>query len=252
MKKSTIATLSLAARSVLVVLALGFTAFPAQAHGIWFAQRSDDLALIYGEGGDDLNAAKRLPLVRQVTGYDASGKALRTSLSASGKLAVVDLRESPAVVAAVLDNGIWTKSADGKWHKKPKGEVANAVRSSLNYKYAVHLLAPLKAPLAALPGHQLQLLPQSDLPQLRGEILRLKVLFQGKPLAGAQVVADFVNDPDAEPLLSGPDGIVEVAVRNQGLNVIAVHVETPPPDAQLTDEVEHIATLSFRLKHAPE
>ena len=64
MKKSTIATLSLAARSVLVVLALGFTAFPAQAHGIWFAQRSDDLALIYGEGGDDLNAAKRLPLIR--------------------------------------------------------------------------------------------------------------------------------------------------------------------------------------------
>lgn len=245
--------LSIAARSVLVVLALGFTAFPAQAHGIWFAQRSDDLALIYGEGGDDLNAAKRLPLIRQMAGYDASGKALSTSLSAVGKLAVVDLRESPAVVAAVLDNGIWTKSADGKWYKKPKGEVPNAVRSSLNFKYAVHLLAPLKAPLAALPGHQLQLLlPQSDLPQLRGEILRLKVLFQGKPLAGAPVVADFVNDPDAEPVRSGPDGIVEVAVRNQGLNVIAVHVETPPPDAQLTDEVEYIATLSFRLQHAPE
>lgn len=252
MKKATIATMSLAARSALVALALGFAAFPAQAHGIWFAQRSDDLALIYGEGGDDLNAAKRLPLVRQMTGYDASGKPLQTSLSAVGKLAVVDLGESPTVVAAVLENGIWTKSADGKWHKKPKGEVANAVRSSLNYKYAVHLLAPHKVPLAALPGHALQLLPQNDLPEMRGEPLRLKVLFQGKPLAGAPVVADFVNDPDAEPLRSGPDGIVEVAVRNQGLNVIAVHVETAPPDAQLTDEVEYIATLSFRLKHAPE
>ena len=39
----------------------------AQAHGIWFAQRSGELALIYGEGADDLDMVKRQPLISAVT-----------------------------------------------------------------------------------------------------------------------------------------------------------------------------------------
>ena len=41
---------------------------PADAHRIWFAQRARQLALIYGVGADDLDAVKRLPLVKTVTG----------------------------------------------------------------------------------------------------------------------------------------------------------------------------------------
>lgn len=119
----------------------------AQAHGIWFAQRSGDLALIYGEGGDDLDAAKRLPLIKAVAGYDAAGRPVQTALEAAGKLALVDLREQPAIVAAVLDNGIWTKAANGQWFKKPRGEVPGASASGHNFKYAVHLRAPLGRPL---------------------------------------------------------------------------------------------------------
>ena len=33
----------------------------AQAHGIWFAQRAKQLALIYGVGADDLDMVRRLP-----------------------------------------------------------------------------------------------------------------------------------------------------------------------------------------------
>ncbi|MBJ7375941.1 MAG: DUF4198 domain-containing protein, partial [Sphingobium sp.] len=33
-------------------------AMPASAHGIWFAQRARQLALIYGVGADDLDAVK--------------------------------------------------------------------------------------------------------------------------------------------------------------------------------------------------
>lgn len=225
----------------------------AQAHGIWFAQRSGDLALIYGEGGDDLDAAKRLPLIKSIAGYDAAGRSVPTALEAAGKLALVDLREQPAVVAAVLDNGVWTKSADGQWLKKPKSEVAGAIASGHNFKYAVHLRAPLTQPLAALPGHALQIVPiDAALPAMRGQPLRLRVLYRGKPAAGVPVLADFLNDPDGEPLLSAADGAVTLPVRNQGLNVIAAKHDAPSDDPAATDKVEHLATLSFRLAHAPE
>jgi uncharacterized GH25 family protein len=229
-------------RGAVVASLLWAASAAAQAHGIWFAQRSGDLALIYGEGGDDLAAAKRLPLIRTVAGYDAAGRTVHTALEAAGKLALVDLRAQPVVVAAVLDNGIWTKSADGQWFKKPKSEVPGALGSGHNFKYAVHLRAPLAKPLPALPEHVLQIVPvDAALPATLGQPLRLRVLYRGKPAAGVPVLADFVNDPDGEP-----------AVSNQGLNVIAARLDAPADDPAATDQVEHLATLSFRLAHAPE
>ena len=52
----------------------------AQAHGIWFAQRARQLALVYGVGADDLDAVKRLPLIKSVDGFDADGLPVTTSL----------------------------------------------------------------------------------------------------------------------------------------------------------------------------
>lgn len=244
----------LSLRCVAVAYLLWGVSAAAHAHGIWFAQRSGDLALIYGEGGDDLDAARRLPLITSMAGYDVAGRAVPTALEPVGKLALVDLREQPAVVAAVLDNGIWTRSAEGQWLKKPKNEVPGAVVSGHNFKYAVHLRrTPLDRPLAALPGHTLQIVPvDAALPSTLGQPLRVRVLHRGKPVANVPVLADFVNDPDGKALLTAADGTVTVPVRNQGLNVIAAKLDAPAEDQVATDKVEHLATLSFRLAHAPE
>lgn len=234
-------------------VALTGAAAMAQAHGIWFAQRSGEMALVYGEGGDDLDVVKRLPLLRAVAGYDAEGRPVRTAIEAVGRLALADLREQPAVLAVVLDNGIWTKAADGLWHKKRRSEVPGATYSGHHFKYAVHLRLPLARPLPVLPGHALQIVPvDAALPTELGQPLRLRVLHDGKPAAGVAVLADFVNDPDAPPVATAADGTVTVRVRNQGLNVIAARLETPSGDPGSTDKVEHLATLSFRLAHAPE
>jgi nickel transport protein len=225
----------------------------AQAHGIWFAQRSGELALIYGEGADDLDVVKRQPLITATTAYDASGTPVPTALEVSGRLLLVDTKEKPAIVAAVLDNGTWSKTPEGKWLKKGKNEVSGALTSGHNFKYAVHLRSPLNGPLPPLPGHTLQIVPiESTLPEKLGQDLRLRVLYKGKPVAGALVLSDFVNDPDAKPIESGADGSVALKVRNQGLNVITAVLATSPEDPVKTDKVEHLASLSFVLAHAPE
>ncbi|HEY1147378.1 MAG TPA: DUF4198 domain-containing protein [Pseudoduganella sp.] len=239
--------------AIVALLAAGMAAGSVQAHGIWFAQRATQLAFLYGVGADDLDSLKRLPQVTSMAGYDVSGKAVPTKLEPDGRLVLVNLENQPAVVAAVLDNGTWSKTPDGKWHKKGKDEVPTAVVSEHTWKYAVHLRTPLSGPLAPLPDQVLQVVPvEAKLPALLGEPIKLRVLYKGKPIAGAKVLHDFINDPDGAPVLSDKDGHVTIKVRNQGLNVIVAIYETEPEQPAKYNRTEHLASLSFVLPHAPE
>jgi nickel transport protein len=225
----------------------------AQAHGIWFAQRATQLALLYGVGADDLDIVKRQSMVSSIAGYDADGKPVPTALQADGRLLLVNLENQPAIVAAVLDNGTWSKTPDGKWLKAGRDEVPAAVISEKNTKYAVHIRGALTKPLKPLPGQTLQIIPvEGKLPALLGQPIKLQVLYKGKPIAGAKVLHDWVNDPDGAPVLTGADGTVTIPVRNQGLNVIVAIFNAPSEEPKKYDHLEHLASLSFVLPHAPE
>ncbi|RME63290.1 MAG: DUF4198 domain-containing protein [Alphaproteobacteria bacterium] len=239
--------------AVAVLLAGAMPSAVAQAHAIWFAQRSTQLALVYGVGADDLDAVKRLPLIKHVAGYDAHWTPVPVSLRVAGPLLLVDSDGAPAAVSAVLDNGIWSKTPDGKWHKKGKDEVPDAIVSEHTMKYAVHIRGQLSHPVPSLPTQTLQIVPvAAKLPQMMGEPMKLRVLYNGAPVAGARVLADYVNDPDAKPAETGEDGTVVITVRNQGLNVIAAFYDIAMTDSPKVNKVENLATLSFVLAHKPE
>ena len=235
-------------------LAAGFAfATGAQAHGFWFAQRSNALAMVFGVGADDLDVVKRLPKITSFAAYDEDGKEVASKLVTVGPLVTVDIDNQPAFVAAVMDYGMWSKTPDGKWHNKGMDEVPGAVISEKNYKFGVHIRRELTAPMPQLPNQTLQILPvKAPLPVKMGQPLQLKVLYKGKPVAGAKVLSDWVNDPDQKPLKTGKDGTVTIKVRNQGLNVITAVFDSPPEDPAKTKQVENLATLSFVLPHEPE
>lgn len=242
-------------RSLAVVAVIaGVTASSAAAaHAIWFAQRAKQLAFIYGVGADDLDSVKRLPLVQSVAGYDAQYKPVPTKLRVDGPMVMVDADAPLTVVTAVMPYGIWSKRPDGEWVKKGRDEVPGALISTKNFKYAVHIEGPLTAQLPAFPDQTLEIQPVSaKLPTKLGEPMKLRVLLHGKPVAGALVLADMVNDPDGAPLKTGPDGTVVIKVRNQGLNVVNAVFEGPTDEPAKAARIEHEATLSFVLQHAPE
>jgi nickel transport protein len=243
-------------KKLAMAITLGATVFAstvAHAHGIWFAQRSTQLALMYGVGADDLDMVKRFPNITSTTAYGPDGKAVPTSLYVDGRLVLVSTEHQPSVVASVLENGMWCKTPDGKWHKKGKDEVPDAVLSQRTIKYTVHIRGPLTAPIGPLPGHTLQIVPVSaTLPAMMGEPIKLRVLLNGKPVAGARVMHDFLNDPDGKPVLSGADGTITLKVRNQGLNVIMAVIDAPTDQPTKYNHLEHSASLSFVLPHLPE
>lgn len=236
----------MAKRYLSLTLLLCLSAVGLNAHGIWFAQRAGHLAVIYGEGADDEAIVSRLSAIRDVVAYDADGVRVPTRLMPSDYLLFVDTQHKPAFIAAALDNGIWTVTAEGSEVNKPKSEVPKAKSSGRYYKYALHVLADVKQPIPALPGQTLQLVPVATaLPRRSGDSITLRGLFEGKPLPNAAVIADFVNDPTAVPLRTAADGTITLTVRNQGLNVISVVHEIRPPNTDEFDAVQHRATLSF-------
>lgn len=225
----------------------------AQAHGIWFAQRADKLALVYGDGAEDLDAVKRLPKITSIGGFSAEGAPLPAKLEPEGRLALVNLDAKPAVLAATMNNGIWTRDTQGKWHGKGRDEVPGASISGRYFKYNTHLVTLPAGATRPVPGLALQLVAVGPrFPQHIGDALTVQVLFEGKPLPGAKVWRDVVTDPDAEPLVADAQGRVTLPVRNQGLNVVKAEHESASVDPGKTNMSHHFATLSFALEHAPE
>ncbi len=225
----------------------------AEAHGIWFAQRARQLALVYGVGADDLDAVKRLPLINAVQGFDADGLPVKTSLRAAGVVPVVDSEEPVAIVAAAMDYGIWSRDAAGEWHNKGRDEVKDATISEHNYKYAVHLAQALTKPVPMIAIHKLQLVPAAlAIPQKMGEPIKVRAFYEGKPIAGADVMADYVNDPDQVPTKTDAEGYATIPVRNQGINVLMAIYVGPTDNAAKYARMEYRAALSFVLPHAPE
>jgi nickel transport protein len=238
---------------IVAAATLALQSLPAQAHGIWFAQRADRLALVYGDGAEDLDAVKRLPKISAVGGLDADGRPVAVTLEPEGRLPFVNLAAKPAILTATMNNGLWSKAADGQWHGKGKDEVPGATISGRFMKYATHLVALPAGATPPVPGMALQIVAAgAAFPRHKGEPLTVQVLFDGKPLAGAKVWQDVVTDPDAAPLVADRDGRVTLQVRNQGLNVVKAEHESAPVDAGKASMTHHFATLSFMLGHAPE
>jgi nickel transport protein len=169
-------------------------------------------------------------------------------------LVTFDMANKPAVLAAVLDNGFWSKSPEGKWINKGYDEVPGTKESGRYVKYTVHMLEEPKATPALIASHVLQIVPvvKGKFAHHINDTMTVRVLHAGKPVAGAKVVRDYQGDPDAKPMVTGKNGEVTFKVRNQGMNIIAASYDAPPDDPAKAKKQGLFASLSFVLKHAPE
>ncbi|MEO7383730.1 MAG: DUF4198 domain-containing protein [Novosphingobium sp.] len=240
------------ALSVASLAAMMIASTAAQAHGIWFAQRAKQLALIFGLGADDLDMVRRLPQVESITAFDSDYRPIKAVARIAGPIVLVDADAQPTIIAAVMPYGVWSRVGTGEFEKKTLAEMPKATVSTKNIKYAVSIQGPLSKPMPALAGHSLQIVPVGTIPAIKGSPLTYRVLYKGAPLAGARLINDMVNDPDAKEVLTGADGTVTLPVRNQGLNVIRAVYDGPSDQPTLYRQMEHTATLAFTLPHVPE
>lgn len=233
----------------LVLLAALLAAQNVHAHASWIAQRLDKPTIIYGHGGEDNAYGGKT--ISHLTGLDKDGKAIALAMEKHEHNVSLQADDSHFAAAYVIDNGFWTKTKEGKWLNQPKHEVANAERASHSIKTALGILqAGGKIDAAALGDLQLVIVPLADVAASHmGDKVAVQVLFAGKPLPGAKIIGDYVNDSENAVATTDAEGKAEITVRNAGWNVFAVGHKVDLADNKNADAISYTATLSFNNAH---
>ena len=215
----------------------------ASAHGLWTEERRGNIEVVYGHGAED-NKFK----AEKVSGawaYDAGGKMIPVTVERLADHARLVPLSKPAVMSVALNNGMWSQTADKKWTNEGRTKVPGAVTALQTFKYSLAIYQP-GVKLPPLKNLRLVIVPQADpLSVGPGKPLPVKVLLDGKPLAGAKLIGDYRSQPDEVSATTDAEGRATVVVRNEGLNIIAVETVVKITGNPDIEEEGLFTSLSF-------
>ena len=223
-----------------VGLAAGCVCSSVDAHGVFFANRTDEKVLVLGEGPVD--NAYSADMVKNITAYDVQGKQIPVQVVKHEKNIAVVPTDKLGVTATNFDYGYWTKDKDGKTVHKPITEVPGAQKSTHAIKYDVHYWNADAKPFNNKTAF-IQIIPSvNPLTLKKGDTYEIQVLKEGKPYANAPLIKDVINDLTSESQADA-NGKATVTVSANGLNVVGVEVGFP---TQIKGEQnKYFSALSF-------
>jgi nickel transport protein len=255
------------------VLACAAAAAPsASAHDIVLVPERGTLVLRYGHAGD-WQVLEPRRLVELQTLDAAAAVAPQTvaqpELKPRGKdkEMVLTLAQAPSAAARLFaaryDNGLWARVPQAEGAKPlvrntTRAMLPNATLVTNNQKYAKAWAGPasdtelFKKPV----GHLLELVPMTNpLAAKAGDMLEVKVLLRGEPLAGAGIeVGDLktaIEEDRIQRYTTDAQGIARVPLRAKGVHMLAVDTELgdgTAPDlvrASGADKLVLVATYTF-------
>jgi hypothetical protein len=103
-------------------------------------------------------------------------------------------------------------------------------------------------------GQRIEIIPQSNPYQLKaGDKLKIKVVFDGKPLAGATAMATYdtftkEHDVYAHSLTTANDGTIEIPIGKTGIWMIRVNTMQPLQGDPKADWQSYWANCSFQVR----
>lgn len=224
-------------------LCAALLAAQASAHGLWTEQRRGHIETVYGHGAED-NAFK----AEKISGawaYDAAGKMIPVTVERLADHARLQPLKSPAVLGVALDNGPWSLTPDQQWVNQGRRQVPNSTQSLHTFKYSLAIYAE-GAKLPELEHLKMVILPEADPLQVGpGKPLAVRVLVDGKPAAGVELIGDYRSAPHRVSATTDAEGRAEVIVRNEGLNIIAAEVSLPVANDADIESRGLFASLTF-------
>ncbi|MCY1275525.1 hypothetical protein D9M68_421050 [compost metagenome] len=215
----------------------------AQAHGLWTEQRRGNIEVIYGHGAED--DAFKAEKVSGAWAADTQGRMIPVTLERLADHARLKPLKAPATLAVALDNGPWSQTADKAWINQGQQQVPNAVASIHTWKYSLAFYQP-GAQLPELKRLRLAIVPEADPLEVGpGKPLPVRVLLDGKPAAGVELIGDYRGEPDAVSARTDAEGRAKVMVRNAGLNIIAAQVTLDTRDDPQVKQHGLFSSLTF-------
>ena len=222
-------------------MGLGMYAVPADAHGVFYANRLDQKALVLGEG--PLDNAYSPDCVQRIDAYDVNFQPTTVERVDTDKNVLIVPGDNLGVTATFFDFGYFAKTTEGKViPTRDYSNIENLKSVTYAYKYNVHYWSPDVTP-AGIYNVPIQIVPEvNPLTLRRGDTLRLRIYKDGAPYANAPVIADVLGDLTNE-MQADANGEISVRIANNGLNVIGVEVGFPTDNPIVTKKI--FSSLSF-------
>lgn len=233
-------------QKLLGALILSFMTSTAMAHGFWIDKRAGELAIVFGEWGDD--ASYDADVLDSIRGLDKQGKSIAISTTANKNNITVNMPKDVSAVISTYKPSYYTQDNKGEWHRKSKLEVKDAVSGTVYVQNNITLFDNQDKPMSSADELQLQIIALSDPFQLNiGDKLPVQVLFEGKPLANAKIAQDYINNPKGEFIVTDDNGKAHIVVQSTGITVLQVGHEVENQNKELSDKTYYNSTLAFNL-----
>jgi hypothetical protein len=209
------------------------------AHDFWVERAGEGFVVRYGHRGGELLAidAGKVKAIRCADRRGTPKDLLPAASFAPKEVKVAARCDSLSVFHS---GGFYSLTPDGEVNL-PRNKAENAVKAWESRQFAKWIDA--RSPAAATPsGDDLEIVPVTDLSTRReGDKATLKVLSQGKPVAGALIAID--HKPLGETDSSGE---VRIRLRAAGVESVSASVRrplsTPEADALVLE-----ASLTFEV-----
>jgi len=225
--------------ALLLAATVAMGAAAATAHDYWIEKKGDGYAAVYGHGDQRLEYDPAS--LKKVTVYNAAGKTLDFRKELQSKAIIIRPAGSACLILADLESGYWSKTIYGL-KNLPKRKATRPIESFKAYHYSKSIISAGEAALKPVEGLKLDIIPLKNPLDLKsGDSLQLKVLFEGKPLAGATVEGDHKKSG-----VTDKEGLVKVALK-KGRQIYTVEKRDPlkgDPDA---DFIDTTTTLTFEV-----
>ena len=158
------------------------------------------------------------------------------------------------LVAARYDNGYWVKTDYGH-RNTSKLEFPAATESLHSVKFAKALIfsrRPTSSASGRIIGHRLEIVPLDDPFAVSiGGRLQVRVMFEGRPLAGMGVeVSDgstLKKETEIARYFTNREGVAEIPIVRPGLQLLVVDYFAASPYPGLAEKDLLVATLSFDI-----
>ncbi|MBA3895865.1 MAG: DUF4198 domain-containing protein [Sphingomonadaceae bacterium] len=235
---------------------------PLDAHDIWIVSNAPgtetSAEIVFGDLiGPSLADVKRIVSFDLVT--TAGRTDLRPLLAEAKSNGHPVLKTKPfaavpgALVAVTYDNGFWVRLPQDKLETNTNPLLApNAEDPHWTVKWGKELLGP--GAYRMLLNTRLELIAMKDpFSAKAGSKLPVKVMLDGKPLAGADIAytdgIEPLPDPKQPVAKSGADGIAQVPVPRAGPVLLTTDLMAPAAHPSLAKQDHLYASIAYDTSH---
>jgi ABC-type Co2+ transport system permease subunit/uncharacterized GH25 family protein len=210
------------------------------AHDFWIEKKGSEFMVVFGHGAQRLEFEPSK--IKNVKAFDLRGKEVGVNKEKKGTGLVLRTEEPPSLFFVEIDDGYWSKTIYG-WKNLPKTKASRVVESFRSFYYSKAFLSWGEAVQRPLSDAKLDILPLENPFELKGgDILSIRILYQGKPISGLEV-----EGGDHQKIATTDrEGVARLKV-SKGHQVFSVNYKEPIKNDPDADSLRITSTLTFEV-----